>query len=208
MKIVALILLTCCASFGKTQGQFLGGFFDQQATELKYYEQQIAYLEIYIGYLEKGYKIAQQGLTAISDIKKGEFNLHQAFFSSFANVNPVIANYAPVAEIISMQLSIVSNFRKLLQQSSHFNASEISYLKNVYSNIIQECLKSLGDLDEVLTDGSLTMTDNERLKRIDKIYSDMEDKNAFSQSFTGEASVLAAERVDEQNELNFLNTLY
>ena len=175
---------------------------------MKYYEQQIAYLDVYIGYLEKGYKIARQGLTAISDIKKGEFSLHQAFFSSLVRVNPAIAKYAPIGDIISMQLSIASNFKNLMQQTSHFNAAEISYLKSVYTNLTQGCLKSLGDLTEILTDGSLTMTDNERLKRIDTIYGDMEDKNAFSQSFTGEAIVLAAGRADEQNELDFLNTLY
>ena len=52
---------------------------------------QIAKLEIYIIDLEKGYKIAREGLTTIGEIKKGEFNLHSLFFSSLESVNPVVA---------------------------------------------------------------------------------------------------------------------
>jgi hypothetical protein len=59
-----------------SQGQFLGGFFSQKQTELKYYLQQIAALKLYAGFLEKGYSIAREGLTVIAEIKNGEFNLH------------------------------------------------------------------------------------------------------------------------------------
>ena len=208
MKTVVLILLTSCACLGKSKAQFLGGIFDQHATELKYYETQIAYLELYIGYLEKGYKIAQAGLTEIADIKKGEFNLHQTFFSSLAAVNPSISGYARVADIITMQLAIVSQFKKTLQQTSHFSASEISYLQSVYSNLSNECSKSLTELISIITGGSLTMHDDERIKRIDNIYGDMKDKYAFSQSFTSEASVLAAQRAYEEYDLDYLNRLY
>jgi hypothetical protein len=208
MKTVVLILLTICACLGRCESQFLGGIFDQQATELKYYETQIAYLELYIGYLEKGYKIAQAGLTKIADIKKGEFNLHQVFFSSLSSVNPSIGNYAKVADIIALQLSIISNFKKALQNTSHFSSAEISYLQSVYSNLSSECSKCLTELINIITDGTMTMHDDERIKRIDNIYGDMKDKYAFTQSFTSQASVLAAEREDEQYDIDYLNGLY
>ena len=35
----------------------------------------------------------------------------------------------------------------------------------------------------VTTDGNSEMTDDERIKRVDGIYDDMEDKYAFTQSF-------------------------
>ena len=100
MKIVALLLLTSCACRPLAWSQVLGGLFDQQATELKYYQQQIAYLEIYIGYLEKGYKIAQAGLSEIAAIKKGEFHLHQEFFSALASVSPAIARDDRIAGVL------------------------------------------------------------------------------------------------------------
>lgn len=210
MKKVSIIVVVMMVFIKTMNGQFLGGFFDQQATELKYYEQQIAYLELYIGYLEKGYKIAQAGLTTIGEIKKGEFDLHNAFFSSLKAANPAVSNYSKVAEIISYQLAIVSDFKKALkrlQESNRFSSFELSYLYNVYSNMSSECTKSLTALIDIITGGSFEMKDDERIKRIDSIYADMKDKYAFTQSFTNQASLIAGERTDELNEIEFLQNL-
>src|ERR1700726_4220069 len=108
MKQFALLLLTSCACMAHAPAQVLSSFFDQQATELKYGEQQIAYLQLYIGYLEKGYTIAKDGLSAIADIKKGEWTLHQDFFNSLSSINPKLNSYGRIADIISLELSILS----------------------------------------------------------------------------------------------------
>jgi hypothetical protein len=208
MKKIVLLLLTSFACSSILVAQGLGQFLDQQATELKYYEQQIAYLQLYIGYLQKGFQIAQSGLSEISAIKKGEFNLHQRFFSSLATVNPQISRYARVADIISMQLSIISNFKQALQPARFYSSPEISYLQSVYSNLVSECSKNLTELIAIITDGTLTLHDDERIRRIDNIYAETKDQYAFSQSFTGEASLLSAQRADELNEIEFLNQLY
>jgi hypothetical protein len=208
MKQVALLLLTSCACLGQSAAQGLGSFFDQQVTELKYGEQQIAYLELYIGYLEKGYTIAKDGLTAIADIKKGEWNLHQDFFNSLISINPTFSRYGKIADIINLQLSILSRFKAAIQQMNHFSSSEMAYVQNVFTNLSQECSKNLNELIAVLTDGQFTMTDDERIRRVDQLYSDMTDKWGFTQSFTNEAGLLAAARTSEQNETIFLETLY
>ena len=151
---------------------------------------QIAKLEIYIIDLEKGYKIAQEGLTTIGEIKKGEFNLHSLFFSSLESVNPSVAKYSKIAVIISDQLSIISTFKSLIQHlnnSGKMTNAELQYVQAVYSNLSDECTKTLNALIEVTTDGNLEMTDDDRIKRIDGINEDMEDKYAFSQNFCDKA---------------------
>jgi hypothetical protein len=208
MKIVALLLLTSCACRPLAWSQVLGGLFDQQATELKYYQQQIAYLEIYIGYLEKGYKIAQAGLSEIAAIKKGEFNLHQEFFSSLASVSPAIARDERIAGILTMQLALLNRFKKMLQQTSHFSSSEIAYLRAVYSNIARGCSQDLTALEDIITSESLSMTDDERIRKIDQLYSCTRDKYAFTQSFAADTEVISAQRTEEENEIEFLNGLY
>jgi hypothetical protein len=45
------------------------------------------------------------------------------------------------------------------------------------------------------------MIDDERIKRIDQLYTDMQDKYSFCQSFGEECSVLAIQRLSEQNEI-------
>ena len=42
--------------------------------------------EVYAGYLKKGYDITQDGLKLISDIKHGDFDLHNDYFNSLKKV--------------------------------------------------------------------------------------------------------------------------
>src|SRR6202790_2696983 len=77
---------------------------------------QIAKLEIYIVDLEKGYSIAKEGLTTIGEIKNGEFNLHSLFFNSLQKVNPSVAKYSKIAEIIADQIAILSDFKPMIRR--------------------------------------------------------------------------------------------
>jgi hypothetical protein len=206
--MLSLILILDLVLAGKTNGQILGGFFSQQSTELDLYEKQIAYLELYSGYLKKGYEIAQKGLTAIKEIKKGEWNLHEAFFSSLGLVNPAIKNFAPLTDILKMTRSISDRFNRLCQNSSGFSPSELSYLRSVYSGLYSKTSDELSSLIDLLTPGTFTMSDGERIERISAIYLDIQDKYSFSESFGTEANMLAQERAEDQNENDFLRTLY
>jgi hypothetical protein len=171
---------------------------------------QIALLEIHIEELKNAIDIARDGLTTISEIKNGEFNLHSIFFSSLQRVNPSVAKYSKIAEIIEDQIAIVSDFKALLKRmngSARISNSDIVYVNTVYSNISRECSKSLNDLIAVTTDGNLKMTDDERVKRINGIYLDMKDKYAFTQKFTIESGKLITERDRAFNETQFLKSL-
>jgi hypothetical protein len=189
---------------------FVGVGSSYAQSDIKAMLKQIAKLEIYIIDLEKGYKIAQVGLTMIGEIKKGEFNLHSLFFGSLQSVNPSVAKYSKIAIIISDQLSIISAFKSLIQKinsSGKLTAAELQYVEGVYSNLSDESIKTLNNLIAVLLDGNLEMTDDERIKRIDGIYNDMEDKYAFTQNFTSKASSLADERSDKANDYELLKAL-
>ena len=161
--------------------------------------------------MEKGYKIASSGLHTISDIKNGEFNLHEVFFSSLKTVNPKIKNAAEVAEVIALQISIVNHFKKAIQtykSSGYFNNEEMSYIGKVYGALTADCLKDIDGLISVITDYTLQMTDDERIKQINKLYADMQDKNAFTQNFTNNAFLLAQQRQKEQNDISVTQQLY
>ena len=82
-------------------------------SDIKAMLKQIAKLEIYIQDVEKGYKIAQAGLTTINEFKHGEFNLHNLFFSSLKTVNPKVLKYERIAEIIADQISIINQFKTI-----------------------------------------------------------------------------------------------
>ena len=204
MRKVVLILLVLMACFKSLSAQNFDEWFHQKKTQIKYLLQQIAANEMYIQYLQKGYKIAESGLTTINDIKHGDFNLHNDFFTSLKTVNPKIKGLAKVADIIALQLQIVKEAKSALQHiraSDQFTSTEVTYLQNVFNHLLDECSKDINDLLMVITSGETEMTDDERIKRIDKIYADMQDKLSFSRSFTSGAAMLAMQRRQEKTDV-------
>ena len=208
-KLLILFLLTTMVT--TTQAQTFSEWFRQKKTQKKYLVQQIAALQVYISYAQKGYSIAREGLNTIGDFKRGEFNLHTGYFNSLKSVNPKIKQYAKVADIMAMQVTIIQNYNRTCRQmreSGAFNGEELDYIKRVLGRLLDDCENTLDELITVTSDGNLEMKDDERLKQIDILYKDMMDKYTFSQSFHNETIVMAALRIKENNDVQTSRALY
>lgn len=210
MKKCVMVFMCCLVVHGLFAQTWVE-WFSQKKTQIKYLTQQIAALEVYAGYLQKGYHIAQQGLTAISDIKNGEFNLHKDYFGSLSSVNPAITKDARIAAIIAMQASIVQRYRKAYanaQSSGQFNGGEINYIYSVFTHLLDDCSNDLAELINLTTAGKYQLTDEERIKRLDMLYGSMWNKYAFAQSFSNQTRVMALSRAKESSDATMLQQLY
>lgn len=177
----------------------------QKRTQRKYLRKQIVALQAYIEFAKKGYEIAQQGLTLVGNIKDGDFKLHRDFIGALSLVNPKIKNSQKVVDIISMQLRIVRNARVTLSNvsaSGRYSPDEINYCRKVFNNVLEESLVSLDQLMNVITSGELEMKDDERMKQVEKIYIEMQDKLSFSAAFSEESTILGLQRKGEAIEIN------
>jgi len=211
-----LILLILAANVQVVFGQTIAEWTEQDKTQIEYLLQQIAAQKVYLDYLEKGYGIAQTGLHTIRDLKKGDFNLHGDYFNSLKEVNPSIKSAAKVDDIILFQLRIIKEAKTTIQkvrQTGQFTDKEITYLKNVFDHLLEECVKDIEELITVVTSDELEsdsyrMKDDERIKRIDKLYDDMLDKFGFCDSFSKQASVLVIQRKDDQYEVKRSKRLF
>ncbi len=180
-------------------------WFKQESTQKKYLLQQITALKVYLEYAKKGYNITMKGINTIRNIKNGDLNLHRDFFNHLKNVNPVISRYAKVADIIAYQLKIIKQVKLSLNQineTKQFTNIELDYCKQVFDVLLDECLKTVEELILVTTSGELEMKDDERLKRIDVLYADMQDKYSFACSFSEDMGLLTVQRLGEQIEIN------
>ncbi len=202
-----ILISTTATLFGAllSTAQTTDEWLNQKSTQKKYLLQQIAALQVYIGYEKKGYNIVSGGINTIRNIKNGDFNLHRDFFNRLKNVNPAIRRYAKVADIISYQVKIIKQTKQTLQQvreTNQFTEAELDYCKKVFDNLLDECMKTIDELMLVTTSGELQMKDDERLKRIDKLYADVQDKYSFACSFSEDMGLLAVQRLGEQVEIN------
>ena len=146
----------------------------------------------------------------IRDIKKGELNIHTAFFNSLKAVNPKIARYQKVADIISYQLRIIKQVKESLayiRESKQFTIQEIEYNRKVFDFLLQECIESINELLSVITPGQLEMKDNERMVRIDKLYADMQDKYTFCNVMSEDMALLAFQRKGEYRDIEKSNLI-
>ncbi len=204
MKKILLFLSLFMSAMGSLQAQTFAEWFNQKQTQRKYLLQQIAALQVYIGYAKKGYNIAKEGLNTIGGFTRGEFNLHTDYLNSLKSVNPEIRRYTKVADIIALQVKIVQNYNHTygrLNSSDAFSNDELAYIRRVFGRLLNDCDKSLDELITITTDGKLEMKDDERIARIDKLYLDMQDKYTFSQSFSNDAKSLAASRIKEKTDV-------
>ncbi|MBS1655600.1 MAG: TerB family tellurite resistance protein, partial [Bacteroidetes bacterium] len=155
--------------------------------------------------LRKGYQILSGGYETIRNISKGNFNLHQVFLDGLLQVSPAVQRYERIADIVQLQLRIVREYRTAWNQfraDHNFTIDEIDYLGKVYSHLFNESAKNLDDLIIVITAGKLRMSDDERLKAIDKIWNEVQDQYAFLRDFNGSTSMLSKARAKEQQEVD------
>ena len=207
-KLIVVLTFSLCATL--SQAQTFNEWFRQKKTQKQYLLQQIAALKVYLDYLKKGYKIVDKGLTIVGDIKQGKFDLDIEYLESLANVNSAVSGSAKVAGIIAYQKRIMIEFRRLrdlTNESEYFTSEEKTYVESVYANMLRESEMSLEELDRVLSNSDFEMKDDERVKRVDALYSDMKDKYEFTKSFSNSTQVLIAQRSKEDYELKIQEEL-
>lgn len=208
-KILLILSLGLVAN--SIHAQTFAEWFEQKKTRIQYLAKQIAALQVYITDAEKGYKIVEDGVHTIGDIKNGEFNLHSVFFASLKTVSPEVKNMAEVAEIIALQTSIVRQFSgslKAARQSGMLGPNEMGHIGAVYSTLIALGLKDIDALTILLTNDALGMDDGERIRRVQEIDGDLRDQYAFMKSFTGDTDLLVLQRQRDQSDAATLRQLY
>lgn len=181
-----------------------------QAKQRKMLLLQIAALRTYADYAAKGYNTVKNGLSFISDVKKGEVNLHSDYFTSLVSVNPKVKNYSKVAEIISLQLSIVKTYKRTfedLRQDDLFYGSELDYIERTYRRLLDSCGENLDILLLITTSTKLEMKDDERIERIDKLYISVIEDFTFCKKFSNDLKVLSLSKKKEKNDVKQLESL-
>lgn len=207
------IFLILCAILlrASANSQTLNELVKQKQTKLKYIVQQIAAFQVYAGYLQKGYEIVDKGWNTVNDIKHGDFDLHNNYFTSLKQVNSSIGDYNKIEGITNLQLQILQvddATKKFTQSNENIQAKEKSYINNVLEKMLSRCADDLDQLKALTTNDSLSMKNEERLMRIDNLYSNMQDKYAFEKYFQSSVQTLALLRAKGINYINTSKLLY
>lgn len=168
-----------------------------EAQQLLINVEKLTQLKSILSDMKKGYTIIANGYNAVKNISQGNFSLHETFLDGLMLVSPEVRKYGRVADIITAQKDIVSEYKRSLknfQRSGIMNGDELGYISRVYSGLFSQSMDNLDELTLVLTAGSLRMSDEERLASIDRIFKDTSEKLTFLRSFNQQASTLLIQR--------------
>ena len=161
--------------------------------------------------MKRGYTIVANGYNAVKNISQGNFSMHEVFLDGLMLVNPEIRKYERVAGIISYQQHLITEYKAAnnrFKNADTFSPEELSYLSGIYGRILDQSINNLSELLTVITSSKLRMSDDERLRTIDRIFLDMQDKLIFLRSFNKEASILNLQRQKEKSNINTTRSYY
>jgi len=155
--------------------------------------------------------MSQLKLTDIADWVEKQKDLYANYYQELWQVKSAIAYYQRVKEIITEQVELVNAYKQafaLLQQDKNFTEDEISYMYKVYSGILDESVKNLDQILNVINAFTTQMSDAQRLaviddaaNRIDQNYSDLKE-------FNNENMMISLQRAKEYNDVDVVKKLY
>lgn len=201
----SLIVFCFGVGFGEVQGQ------SQEVKQLMLNVEKLSQLKNILQDMKRGYSIVSDGYRKVKNIAEGNFSLHEVFLDGLMVVSPEVKKYRRVADIISAQKAIVSEYRKSfkrLASADVLGSGELEYISRVYAGLFQGSMDNLDELAMVITSSKLRMDDQQRLEAIDRVFQEVSGKLEFLRAFNRDASVLLAFRKREAAGVKSVQDLF
>jgi hypothetical protein len=196
MKIACFLAALLVTTALPARSQIIG-IFEQGAEELRENGQQIAALELLLTGQRKGYQIIESGLSSIGSITGSEFTLHQNYYAGLDTVNPAIAQTGEIAECLSIESSTITALSTATQKwrySKYLTANDHAYIQRMTAVLTDAASVQLTCLTILLTNDTLTMTDNERLQQIVNVGQQLASISGVGKSFISFTDALILNR--------------
>jgi hypothetical protein len=208
-KLLAFTIMTFAASALATnvKAQTFAEWFAQKSTQKKYLLQQIAALQVYAAYYKVGNNIAHNGLGSITGSLTAENGLHTTYYNNLRAVSPVVKNNKQVSDIMQWQKDILARMANL-DKTANLTDDEKEYITQVKAALYNDCNAQITELQNVVTDSKLKMSDEERLKHIGAIHTAMQSNYRFASAFSDQVKVYAVQRIQENNNVLVEKRIY
>jgi hypothetical protein len=155
--------------------------------------------------------LSQAKLAEISDWSQKQRDLYAGYFEELWKVKEVITYYYRIKEITQKQIAISHEYKtvfKLFKQDSHFTPEEINYMGKVYTGIIDESLKNLDQLLQVIHSFTTQMSDEKRMQLIDAAGDAIDNNYNDLQIFNNQNKILSLQRSKDAQEAAVVKALY
>jgi hypothetical protein len=155
--------------------------------------------------------MAQLQLDGITNWVQQTKDLYAEYYQELSLVKQIIADYDKVKSVIQLESRMVSEYKSayaLFQQDKNFSASEISYMYNVYSGILDASIKNLDKALLVVNDFVTQMSDGARMNIIDNASKGMQKNYNDLKQFNAQNIQLSLQRAKTTNDMQTIKNLY
>lgn len=150
-------------------------------------------------------------LKEIGDWANKQKELYAKYFDELSKVKNAIGTYQTVKDIISKQVQIVKEYStafNLSKQDKNFTPQEIDYMQQVYTGILDESLKSIEQVQMVITAFTTQMTDAKRLVIVHSASDNIEQNLTDLRQLNQQNIRVSLQRSKERNDIDVVKKLY
>jgi hypothetical protein len=138
-------------------------------------------------------------------------DLYSDYYKELETVKDIISGYDKIKSLVEMQARIVSQYQSayaLFKQDKHFSLTELNYMANVYSGILDQSLKNLDQALLVVNALTTSMTDAQRLNIINSASSGMQKNYDDLRRFNNQNIGLSLQRGAAEGNIDGVKELY
>jgi hypothetical protein len=150
-------------------------------------------------------------LNDITDWVQKQKDLYQEYYNELATVKDLIAGYDKLKGLVQMQGRIVSEYESsynLFKQDKHFTGSELDFMFNIYSGIVDQSLKNLDQALLVVSSLETSMTDAQRIDIIESASNGMQKNYDDLKRFNNQNIQLSLKRSQSEEDIESVKQLY
>ncbi len=138
-------------------------------------------------------------------------DLYADYYKELETVKDIISGYDKIKKLVEMQSRIVSEYNSvyaLFKRDKHFSVTELDYMANVYSGILDQTLKNLDQALMVINTLTTSMTDAQRLNIINSASAGMQKNYDDLRRFNNQNVQLSLQRGVAEGEIDEVKALY
>lgn len=155
--------------------------------------------------------LSQTQLGQIADWTQQQKNLYSNYFTELWKVKAVITDFRKITSIIASQAQLVSEYKNAYAQvkrDPHFTVSEVSYIYNVLTGIVNESIQNIDQITKLLESFTVQMSDADRMRLIQHASDNIQREIGNLRAFSNQNAALSLQRATDQNDLNAIKQLY
>lgn len=183
----------------------------QELEQLKINLEKLLQLKLMLAQAKQGYQTLTNGYNAVRDVSKGNFDLHKKQLDLLMVVSNQVRSSPSIQKSLTNYGSMEKEVRDWMQVARSLGVFTSKELDEMNKDLLMMIVKSKDDrqtLSLVLSDGTLRMSDAERLSLMEMISSNSDQYLASVRQKVKAQTGIAVARVQTKKDRDAIRRLY